>query len=333
MQDFAGKVAVVTGGASGIGLGMATRFAAEGMRLVLADIEEGALEAAAQGLRASGAEVLAVQTDAGDAASMDNLGARTLDHYGAVHIVCNNAGVGTHGRMWELSVNDWEFVLRVNLWGVIHGVRVFAPHLIEQDEGHIVNTASMAGLVSVAGAGPYNVSKHGAVTLSETLSAELRDAGSNVGVSVLCPGLVATNLGASERNRPADLRELDPRKYGRERSGNRASPSVDPCRGSRRSGWRSACWRRSRWTASTSSRTRIPRGRSSAACATSSKTARPPSSAPPSSPATRSSGSKRLDFLWPGWFERPSQKGMQSRPFEGLLINYRGCATSATCTR
>ena len=209
MQDFAGKVAVVTGGASGIGLGLATRFAAEGMRLVLADIEDGALEAAAQGLRESGAEVLAVQTDAGDAASMDNLGERTLDHYGAVHIVCNNAGVGTHGRMWELSVNDWEFVLRVNLWGVIHGVRVFAPHLIEQDEGHIVNTASMAGLVSVAGAGPYNVSKHGAVTLSETLSAELRDAGSNVGVSVLCPGLVATNLGASERNRPADLRELD----------------------------------------------------------------------------------------------------------------------------
>ena len=209
MQDFAGKVAVVTGGASGIGLGMATRFAAEGMRLVLADIEEGALEAAAADLREQGAEVLAVQTDCGDAASMDNLAEQALGHYGAVHIVCNNAGVGTQGRMWELTTNDWEFVLRVNLWGVIHGVRVFAPHLIEQDEGHIVNTASMAGLVSVAGAGPYNVSKHGAVTLSETLHAELRDAGSNVGVSVLCPGLISTNLGNSERNRPADLRELN----------------------------------------------------------------------------------------------------------------------------
>ena len=153
MKDFAGKVAVVTGGASGIGLGMATRFAAEGMRLVLADIEEGALEASATGLRESGAEVLAVQTDAGDAASMDALGEQALAHYGSVHIVCNNAGVGARGRMWDLSVNDWEFVLRVNLWGVIHGVRVFAPHLIEQDEGHIVNTGSMAGLVSVAGAG------------------------------------------------------------------------------------------------------------------------------------------------------------------------------------
>ena len=145
MQDFAGKVAVVTGGASGIGLGMATRFAAEGMRLVLADIEEGVLEAAAEGLREGGAEVLTVQTDCGDAASMDNLAEQALGHYGAVHIVCNNAGVGARGRMWDLSVNDWEFVLRVNLWGVIHGVRVFAPHLIEQDEGHIVNTGSMAG--------------------------------------------------------------------------------------------------------------------------------------------------------------------------------------------
>ncbi len=209
MKDFEGKVAVVTGGASGIGLGMATRFAAEGMRLVLADIEEGVLEAAAEGLREGGAEVLTVQTDCGDAASMDNLAEQALGHYGAVHIVCNNAGVGARGRMWDLSVNDWEFVLRVNLWGVIHGVRVFAPHLIEQDEGHIVNTGSMAGLVSVAGSGPYNVSKHGVVTLSETLHGELQDAGSNVGVSVLCPGIIRTNLRNSERNRPAHLRDLD----------------------------------------------------------------------------------------------------------------------------
>ncbi|HCV00364.1 MAG TPA: hypothetical protein DGL25_04100 [Dehalococcoidia bacterium] len=209
MKDFAGKVAVITGGASGIGLGMAHRFAAEGMRIVLSDIEEDALEGAAQGLRESGTEVLTVKTDAGDAASMDNLGERTLEHFGAVHVVCNNAGVGIRGRLWELTTNDWEFVLRVNLWGVIHGVRVFAPHLVEQDEGHIVNTASMAGLVSVAGSGPYNVSKHGVVTLSETLHSELQDANSNVGVSVLCPGVVATNLRNSDRNRPASLRDLN----------------------------------------------------------------------------------------------------------------------------
>lgn len=209
MREFAGKVAVVTGGASGIGLAMARRFAAEGMKLAIADIEEGALASAAEGLRADGAEVLAVPTDAGDAASMDALAERVFDHFGTAHVVCNNAGVGLRGRMWELGVSDWEFVLRVNLWGVIHGVRVFTPRLVEQDEGHVVNTASMAGLVSVAGVGPYNVSKHGAVTLSETLSAELRDAGSRVGVSVLCPGIVATNLRDSERNRPAALRDLD----------------------------------------------------------------------------------------------------------------------------
>ena len=209
MREFAGKVAVVTGGASGIGLAMARRFAAEGMKLALADIEEEALASAAGALRADGAEVLAVPTDAGDAASMDALAERVFDRFGTAHVVCNNAGVGIRGRMWELGVNDWEFVLRVNLWGVIHGVRVFTPRLVEQDEGHVVNTASMAGLVSVAGVGPYNVSKHGAVTLSETLSAELRDAGSKVGVSVLCPGIVATNLRDSERNRPVALRELD----------------------------------------------------------------------------------------------------------------------------
>ena len=199
----------MTGGASGIGLAMATRFAAEGMRLVLADIEEDVLEQAASDLRENGAEVLTVQTDCGDAASMDNLAAESLAHYGSVHVVCNNAGVGARGTMWELGVNDWEFVLRVNLWGVIHGVRVFAPHLVEQDEGHIVNTGSMAGLVSVSGTGPYNVSKHGVVTLSETLYGELQDAGSNVGVSVLCPGIIRTNLRNSERNRPEHLRDID----------------------------------------------------------------------------------------------------------------------------
>ena len=209
MKDLAGKVAVITGGASGIGLGMAKRFAKEGMRLVLADIEEAALAPVAEGFAAAGRDVLAVQTDVGDAASMDALAERALDRFGAVHVVCNNAGVGTRGQMWELSVKDWEFVLRVNLWGVIHGVRVFAKHLVDQNEGHFVNTASMAGLVSVAGSAPYNVSKHGVVTLSQTLHGELQSIDSQVGVSVLCPGLVRTNLGNSARNRSDDLRNAD----------------------------------------------------------------------------------------------------------------------------
>lgn len=196
---------MVTGGASGIGFAMAERFAREGAKLVLADIEATPLEEAAQKLAAA-TEVLVVQTDVADAAQMDALAAKSLDRFGAIHIVCNNAGVAGGGVMWELSTEDWEFVLRVNLWGVIHGIRVFARHLVEQNEGHIVNTASMAGLISVPGMGPYNVSKHAVVTLSETLYGELQAAGSEVGVSVLCPGFVNTRIFESDRNRPDVLR-------------------------------------------------------------------------------------------------------------------------------
>lgn len=196
---------MVTGGASGIGYAMAERFAREGTKLVLADVEATPLEEAAQKL-APATEVLAVQTDVGDAAQMDALAAKTLDHFGAVHIVCNNAGVAGGGVVWELTTKDWEFVLRVNLWGVIHGIRVFGRHLVEQNEGHVVNTASMAGLISVPGMAPYNVSKHSVVTLSETLYGELQAAGSDVGVSVLCPGFVNTRIYESDRNRPAELR-------------------------------------------------------------------------------------------------------------------------------
>lgn len=206
MKKLRGKVAAVTGAASGIGLGMARRFGAEGMKLVLADIEPGPLETAAEELRGSGHEVLTVQTDVSDAEQMDRLAERTLDHFGGVHIVCNNAGVGAGGVMWELSTEDWQYAIGANLWGVIHGVRVFVKHLVAQNEGHVVNTASMAGLVSIPGVGPYNVTKHGVVTLSETLLGELSQAAPNVGVSVLCPGFVNTRIFESDRNRPEELR-------------------------------------------------------------------------------------------------------------------------------
>ena len=206
MQQLDGKVAVVTGGASGIGLAMAQRFAREGMKLALADIETGALEQAAADFEEDGVEVFPHVVDVSNADQMDGLAQAVLDRFGAVHVVCNNAGVATGGPMWELSTADWEFALGTNLWGVIHGVRVFTKHLIAQDEGHIVNTASLAGLVSVPGVGPYNVTKHGVVTLSETLHGELAALGSKVGVSVLCPGFVNTRLWDSERNRPEELK-------------------------------------------------------------------------------------------------------------------------------
>lgn len=205
MQDFEGRVAVVTGGASGIGLGMATKFAENGMKLVLADVEVAELEKVAADFESRGVEVLAVPTDVGDEQAMDALAARTFERFGTAHVVCNNAGVGGGGPMWELTRKDWDWVIRPNLWGVIHGVRVFGKRLVEQDEGHFVNTASMAGMISVAGMGPYNVTKHGVVTLSETLFGELQGVGSKVGVSVLCPGFVNTRIFESDRNRPEAL--------------------------------------------------------------------------------------------------------------------------------
>ena len=207
MRSFEGKVAVVTGAASGIGRALAGAFAAEGMRVVLADVEHDALERAADELRAGGAEALAVATDVARADAVSRLAERTVDAFGGVHVVCNNAGVFAGGPSWEAPLSDYEWVLGVNLWGVIHGIRTFVPLLLAQGEGHVVNTASMAGLTSGPLAGAYFLSKHAVLSLSETLHHEL--AGRGVGVSALCPELVATAIGRSERNRPEHLRRKD----------------------------------------------------------------------------------------------------------------------------
>ncbi|HEY2506773.1 MAG TPA: SDR family NAD(P)-dependent oxidoreductase [Streptosporangiaceae bacterium] len=198
-----GRVAVVTGAASGIGLALAARFAAEGMRLVMADIEEPALRKAAAGLAGGGAEVLPVPTDVSSLAQVENLRAEAVRAFGSVQVLCNNAGVGgPHDPIWLISPGDWDWVLRVNLGAVIHGIRTFVPLLLEQDAAHIVNRSSVFG--AFAGAlGPYGISKHAITALSETLYFQLREHGARIGVSVLCPGAVRTRFGSSARNRPA----------------------------------------------------------------------------------------------------------------------------------
>jgi NAD(P)-dependent dehydrogenase (short-subunit alcohol dehydrogenase family) len=210
MKDFKGKVAVITGGAGGIGRAVAGRCAGLGMKVVLADIEAGALEVAEKELREEGAEVVGVVTDVSDPAAVEALAQRTLDAFGAVHLLHNNAGVAAGGFIWQCTVADWKWVLGVNLWGVIHGVHTFVPIMLEGgEEGHIVNTASAAGLTSPPFLGPYNVTKHGVVTLSETLSRELAMQQSRIKVSVLCPGFVNTGIFNSGRNRPEALRNSD----------------------------------------------------------------------------------------------------------------------------
>jgi len=202
MEQFEGKVAVVTGAASGIGKSLATAFADVGMKIVLADVEAAALEVAAEELRSTGADVFAVTADVAQAADVDRIGAAAMDVFGALHVACNNAGVSGGGLSWEIDLETWRWILDVDLWGVIHGVHTFTPLIIASGGGHIVNTASMAGLTSNPGMGPYNVAKHGVVTLSETLSVELQMTHPEVGVSVLCPGWVRTRINESERNRP-----------------------------------------------------------------------------------------------------------------------------------
>jgi len=205
MKDFRDRVAVVTGAASGIGRGLAERFAAEGMKIVLADVEEDALRQAEAEFREKGVDVLGVRTDVSQPEELEKLAQQTLDTFGAVHVVCNNAGVaGAWGPTWANTLDDWNWIIGVNLWGVIHGVRVFLPIMLEQgDEGHIVNTASLAGLMP--GRGIYGVTKQAVVALSESLYTDLKVADAKIGVSVLCPGWVNTNIIDAGRNRPADL--------------------------------------------------------------------------------------------------------------------------------
>lgn len=208
MKEFAGKVAVVTGAGSGFGREFARIGAALGMRLALADIQADTLAATADEVRGKGAQVLAETVDVSRAADVERLARRTLEAFGAVHLVFNNAGVAAGGLVWEHTVNDWEWVLGVNLWGVIHGVRTFVPIMLAQgDECHVVNTASVAGLLSPQLMGVYNVSKHGVVTLTETLFQDLRVTGARIGVSLLCPAFVPTGIAHSHRNRPAELHD------------------------------------------------------------------------------------------------------------------------------
>lgn len=214
MQDFKGKVAVITGGASGIGRGLAERFAEEGMKIVIADVEQDALARAESEMKADGAEVIAISCDVSNPREVEILAEETIKTFDAVHVLCNNAGVGITGNTWEISLEDWEWVLGVNLWGVIHGIRSFVPRMLEHGQPcHIVNTASMAGLTSGGGMAPYHVSKHGVVTLSEGLHHEFLQQEANIHVSVLCPGWVDTKIAESDRNRPGGeiaVEDLDP---------------------------------------------------------------------------------------------------------------------------
>lgn len=200
MQAFQNKVAVVTGAASGIGRALAERCLQEGMKVVLADIEEAAL---AQTAEALGGNVLAVRTDVSNAADVEALARQTLNTFGAVHLLFNNAGVGAGGAIWETTADEWEWVIGVNLWGAIHGLRVFVPIMLEQNNAcHIVNSASLAGLLSYHPSAPYQITKQGIVALSEQLSYSLRQRKANIDVSVLCPGVVNTRIMDAQRNAP-----------------------------------------------------------------------------------------------------------------------------------
>jgi NAD(P)-dependent dehydrogenase (short-subunit alcohol dehydrogenase family) len=208
VRIFRDRVAVVTGAASGIGLALAERFAAEGMKVVMADIEAAALDAAAGGLTRRGATVLATRADVSRSEDVERLAEETYRRFGAAHVVCNNAGVAVIGAVHEHTLADWQWVINVNLWGVIHGVRAFLPRMLAGgDEGHIVNTASMAGLTTAPFMSVYDVTKHGVVALSESMYKELTVTGAPVGVSVVCPGLIDTNIMRSSRNRPEQLAE------------------------------------------------------------------------------------------------------------------------------
>lgn len=253
MQEFNGRVAVVTGAASGIGYAMAGRFAAEGMRVALADIHGPSLDAAAERLRNAGAMVLAQQTDVSDAGAVEALAERVYGEWGAVHVLCNNAGVALQqGAVWEHSLESWRWITGINYWGVVHGVRSFVPRMLAKGEpGHVVNTASMAGMIAGSiGGGPYAATKHAVVAISESLYGELKRSGAAVSASVLCPGWVNTDIAAhSERDAPLLAETL-----GRSLSCQHRSPTPPGCIRPRSSRGRSS--KPSATTASTSSQPR-----------------------------------------------------------------------------
>ena len=216
ITDFKGKTAVLTGAGSGFGLECARVGAKLGMNLVLVDVQQDALDAAAKEIAGLGAAVLPFKLDVASASQMEAMGAAVLARFGAPHLVFNNAGVGSGGLIWENSIKDWEWVLGVNVMGVAHGVRIFTPMMLDAAkkdaawQGHIVNTASMAGLLNAPNMGVYNVSKHAVVSLSETLYQDLALVTDQISASVLCPFFVATGISASHRNRPAELRGNKP---------------------------------------------------------------------------------------------------------------------------
>jgi NAD(P)-dependent dehydrogenase (short-subunit alcohol dehydrogenase family) len=223
MDDLRDRVAVVTGAASGIGLGIAEAFVAAGMKVMLADVDATRLRAEEQRLSEAGADIASTVVDVADPAQVDGLADAALARFGGVHVICNNAGIIRPGRTWELPLEDWDAVLRVNLLGVVHGVRTFVPLMLASgDPGHVVNVASMAAVVPVPGIGPYNVSKHGVLALSEVLDAELVAAGAPIGVTVVMPGRVRSRLGRpagapdADDDLPLQPGEIDPHDVGRQ---------------------------------------------------------------------------------------------------------------------
>ena len=206
LNELAGKVAVITGAGSGIGRALVEACAREGMKVVAADVEPNALQETVDPVVAAGGEAIAVVTDVSSAAAVDSLATAAYDSFGAVHLLCNNAGVFQAGLLWERTEADWEWVLGVNLWGIIHGIKAFVPRMIAGGEpGHIVNTSSLAGVVSNAYSGPYNTSKFAALGLTECLAHDLAATSTQLGASVLVPGSVATRIAESVRNRPSSL--------------------------------------------------------------------------------------------------------------------------------
>jgi len=232
VDDLTGRVAVVTGAASGLGRAMAERFAAEGMRVVVSDIDRTGLDDVAGSLTGAGHEVHAVAADVADHGDVERLADESFDRFGAVHLLCNNAGVVKSARAWALTLDDWRWVLGVDLWSVIHGIRAFVPRMLAQGgAGHVVNTASMTGLLPMPRLAAYSTAKSGVVALSESLKLDFDAEGADIGVSVFCPGFVATRITDSARNRPALLGETAQSSGPRTVSGVQATLTAEDAAG------------------------------------------------------------------------------------------------------